>query len=709
MTVQEFLQKKGIELNEQQKAAVSTFTRHILLLAVPGSGKTTVILARIATMILEHHIPPSQILTVTFNRESAKDISSRFSSLFAELIPEMPAVSTIHSFCYQVLRAYAAAKGTQMPRLLEGGQTGVPLKAKLLQEVYRSLSGELAGEDTLEEMENMLCRAKNSMMTQEERKKAECAGVCLEDLYAGYERLKRQRRVMDFDDMQTFALTALRRYPALLRQFQSRYPYINVDEAQDTSQLQHTILRLLAGNDGTLFMVGDEDQSIYGFRGAYPQALLEFPKRYPDALVLKMEENYRSTGAIVEGADRMIRYNKMRYEKHMTTKRERGAPIEIRKLDNLNDQYAEIVRIVRRIPAGETVAVIYKNNASALPLIDAFDKCGISFYVKEHKASFFKHFVVQDILNFFSLSFHPKDGNLFYSLYYKLGLYLGRETAEYVRTHCNEYDDVFEVLLHSGRVEESAEDRVRFVRRKIDALRALEPLTALESIEYDLNYREHLEYRAKHGFKEETMTQRLTTLKSIARDYSTAEEFLNRLDELSGIIQEHRENRETAVTLTTMHSSKGLEFDHVLMIDTYEGQLPSTQAINEHLAENDELLEEEARLFYVGATRAKNQLTILCSEKIGEVSLNTSRFIDRMLHDPAHAGFDNIEVRSAQGHLEKGTRVIHRHFGLGTILGRKGSDVIRVRFDDHGERMLFEKAFGDTNLIRLAPENKNQN
>lgn len=704
MTIQDYLREQGIVLNEQQQIAASTFSRHMLLLAVPGSGKTTVILARIAAMILERHIPPSRILTVTFNRESARDIADRFSSLFADVIQETPAVSTIHSFCYQVLREYAQAKGAQMPRLMEGGQPGVPSKAKLLQEVYRDLTGESAGDDTLEEMENLLCRAKNSMMTQEKRKTVECAGICLEELYTGYERRKRQYGVMDFDDMQTFALTALKRYPVLLRRFQRQYPYINVDEAQDTSRLQHAILRLLAGENGTLFLVGDEDQSIYGFRGAYPQALLEFPKLYPDAMVLKMEENYRSTSAIVQGADRMIRYNKMRYEKHMTTRREQGAPIEIRKLDNLNSQYAEVLRLIKQAPAGKTMAVIYKNNASALPFIDVLSKYEIPFYVKEHRASFFRHFVVQDVLQFFSLSFHPKDGDLFYSLYYKLGLYLNRETAQYVQAHCNEYDDVFEVLLHSDKIEDSAREKIRFVRRKIDALRALEPLAALESIEYDLGYREYLEYRAKHGFKEETMIQRLTTLKSIARDYSTAEEFLNRLDELADIIKEHRQKQDAAVTLTTMHSSKGLEFDHVILIDAYEGQLPSTQAIQEHLADNDEPMEEEARLFYVGVTRAKDRLTIFCSDKIGEVSLNPSRFIDRLIHDPEHAGFDNLDARSAQGRLTKGTRVVHRRFGFGIILGKKGSDVIRVRFEEHGERLLFEKAFGDTNLIRLAPE-----
>ncbi|HJB25362.1 MAG TPA: ATP-dependent helicase [Firmicutes bacterium] len=704
MTVHELLREKGISLNQQQLQAASTFSKHMLLLAVPGSGKTTVILARIASMILEEKIPASKILTVTFNRESANDISSRLVSIFGQQLLGTPLISTIHSLCYRILNTYVHAKGTVMPSLLESGKPGIPSKSRLLAEVYRSITGELAGEDTLEELDNLLCRAKNSMMDREERKKTECVGICLEDAFVRYEKLKRTYGVMDFDDMQSFALTALKRFPSLLKWYQDQYPYLNVDEAQDTSRLQHEIIRLLAGKNGALFLVGDEDQSIYGFRGAYPQALLEFPKRYPDALVLKMEENYRSTGAIVTSAARMIAYNKMRYPKQMITHREQGLPLEIRKLDNLNEQYDEIVRILQETPQGDTIAVIYKNNVSALPLINALDKYRIPFYIREHRASFFKHFVVQDILTFFSLSFHPKDGDLFYSLYYKLGLYINRETALYVREHCNEYDDVFEVLLHSGQVEKSIRERIQFVRRKVDALRSMEPFSALECIEYDLGYAEYLEYRAKHGYREEVMTQRLATLKSIAQDYTTVEEFLNRLDELSGIIQQHSRTRDVSVTLTTMHSAKGLEFDRVILIDAYEGQLPSTQAIREHLEGNEEPMEEEARLFYVGVTRAKNQLTILCSEKLGEAQINPSRYIGRLLNDKSQADFENTEPLSAQGSLKKGTWVLHKRFGLGVIAGKKGSDVIRVKFQKHGERLLFEKAFSDTGLIRLAPE-----
>lgn len=711
MTIQQLLEQKGIFLNEQQQEAVTTRAQHILLLAVPGSGKTTVILARIASMILEEKISPDNILTVTFNRESAKDIISRFTVLFGEEIPRIPHVSTIHSLCYRILTTYANLRNTKMPDLLEGGTEKTLSKTRLLAEVYRSLTGELGGEDTLEELENMLCQAKNSMMSQEERQQIECAGVHLDDAYLLYEKLKRTHGVMDFDDMQSFALTALKRYPMLLKKFQEQFPYLNVDEAQDTSRLQHEIIQTLAGKSGTLFMVGDEDQSIYGFRGAYPEALLQFPQKYKDAVILKMEENYRSTGEIVKAATRMIGYNQMRYQKQMITHREQGTPIEIRKLENLNDQYREIVQMIQRSEKKGTTAIIYKNNASALPLIDAFDKAEIPFYIRDHRASFFKHFVVQDILCFLSLSIHPGDGDLFYSLYYKMGLYISRETAIYVREHCNEYDDVFEVLLHSGRAENSsARDRIQFVRRKVASLYALDPYAALECIEYDLGYAKYLKYRATHGYKEETMIQRLTTLKSIARDYNTVEEFLNRLDQLSDVIREHSQTREVPVTLTTIHSSKGLEFDHVIFIDAYEGQLPSAQAIQEHLKGNDTLLEEEARLFYVGITRAKDQLTMISSDKLGDAQLNPSRYIGRLLNDKKFAGFENMDPISAQNHLKKGTVVMHKRFGLGTITGKKGSDVIKVRFDDHGERMLFEKAFSDTGLIRLvrAAETENQ-
>ena len=289
----DYLQQKfGIRFTEQQQAAVQTIDGPVLLLAVPGAGKTTVMVARIANMIFCHGIDPSAILTITFSKAGAQDMRRRYEGLFAAPSHQqgkaLPQFCTIHSFCYQVLGSYCRLTGGVAPALIEPRE-----RSGMLREIYQQVNGEFLSEDLEEELISNLSLIKNAMLRQQQVEDGKTIQTQIKNLwklYQGYSALKKEHKRMDFDDMLGYALTVLKRYPPILQQYRQRYRYLCVDEAQDTSRLQYAVIGLLVQQEQNLFLVGDEDQSIYRFRGACPENLLAFPSLYPQAKVLKMEE-----------------------------------------------------------------------------------------------------------------------------------------------------------------------------------------------------------------------------------------------------------------------------------------------------------------------------------------------------------------------------------------------------------------------------------
>ncbi len=713
MEIEEFLQKQhGIALDAQQQEAVRRVEGPVLLLASPGGGKTTVLVARIAHMVVSLGVDPGRILTITYNKESSLDMKRRFVQLFGGTIDPPPKFSTIHSLCYAVLLSYVRLHGVRPPLLLESSET--VSKNRVLGDIYRAVHAEFAGEDTLETLSTELSYVKNMMLTGEELEAYQSSVGGFLEILRRYEAFKRENGYIDFDDMLTDALDVLQKNPRVLAHYRGRYDYLLVDEAQDTSKIQHAIIRLLAAPRNNLFMVGDEDQSIYGFRGAYPEAVLQFGSWYPGAAVLKMEQNYRSTKEIVRCAGRFIRFNTKRYDKRMVTGNPAGEPVSCVTLSDLSRQYAHLVGALRTLPPGKTAAVLYRNNTSAVPVADALSGAGIDFYIKEHRVSFFRHFVVTDMLCFFSLSYDLSDLRSFEKIYYKLGAYLTRNMFEYVKRHITPGEGVFDVLARYEGNEIVRYATLKELQKKILRLKNLPPLLALESIEEELHYNEHLEQRCLKGFKRENLAQRMNMLKSLAAGAPDVDSFLNKLQNVQQIMADAQKKRGScAVTLSTMHSAKGLEFDRVYLIDLIEGNFPDEASIDSQIDGNCDAMEEEARLFYVAATRARQTLEIITAEKMNGVPFKTSRFVRRLLDEryrpeqdlPAVSPgkpsakddgkkdsphFDK-ELRTRYGGQEgtghglffnEGDRVYHRSFGKGTVrLVDAGRDRLEIAFD----------------------------
>ncbi len=668
MNIIEQLQKKQIRFNEQQEQAVLDDSRYLLLLAVPGSGKTTVMVSRLARMIGENGIEPQQLLTMTFSREAARDMAMRFHALFPELA--VPRFSTIHSFCHFVLRQYAVAYRRQLPRNIEAENTALK-RSVLLRRIYQNFHQDYLGDDALDILSSEISFIKNRMIRPEDFSAFHFETQGLDTIFQEYENFKRNNGLMDFDDMLSICLEIFDKCPQLLSSLCRQFPYISVDEAQDTSPLQHKIIQRLA-DKGSLFMVGDEDQSIYSFRGACPELLLDFPRSYPGAKILKMEQNFRSAREIVESADRFIRQNKHRYDKNMYCDKPDGDCIYDMELDDYRSQYGQVLTLLDALPPKDSVAVLYRNNESAVPLIDLLDKKGIPFYAREHRASFFSHFVVRDMLSFFRLSRCPNDIEAFRNIYYKL--YLSRKIYQYAERHYTEYDNIFDLVLTVRMLPKYTAQRIRDIRDRLPKLCGMRPLRAISYIEDSLGYHDFLSSRADNGFTAETLQQKLNILKSVAAGYDTIDSFVSRLQELERLIGKSKDRTGMRITLSTIHSAKGQEFDHVILLDLIEGIFPGADAVKEKNSGNPFPYEEEVRLFYVAATRAKKRLYLMEARKINGCPAYPSRFLSHLLG----------EMPQEPSGME-GRRIYHSTYRNGVILSQEG-DTITAEFELFGQR-----------------------
>lgn len=686
-TILEYLKEQfHLSFTQQQLQAIETIDGPVLLLAVPGAGKTTVMVSRIASMIYEHGIAPSSILTITFSKAGARDMRRRYEGLFGQLEKETPLFCTIHSFCYQVVGSYCQATGGVAPRLIEARERSMALR-----EIYQRINQEFLSEDLEEELVSNLSFIKNAMLRQEdveqnekqpaEKRVLETQIKNLWSIYKAYSNFKRDNGLMDFDDMLSYTLTILKKYPQILEYYQDRYPYLCVDEAQDTSKLQHAVIGLLAQKSQNLFLVGDEDQSIYRFRGACPENLLEFPKQYPKAKLLKMEENFRSTGEIVEHANRFISFNKQRYPKNMFTHNERGGPIEVKKLHDFADQYHAAIEAYLAEP--DTTAFIYRNNLSAVPIADILDRNDVDFYIKEHKARLKNNYVVSDVLAFFSLSFDPKDFAAFSRIFYKTSSCLKRNMLSRIpQGPLMEGESYFDRMVTLCDENQNT-GKIRYISMMVEQLHKMEPVKAMECILYQIGYLGYLEFTSGAGYS--MQAQKLNILMSLASRVSTVEQFLDRIDELDEIVVQHAQRPQARLTLTTAHSAKGLEFDTVVLLDCMDDIFPAHSAVEKWKLGMEEEMEEEARLFYVACTRARKRLVLPYANFSANTPAVPSRFLSRLMEPE-----QKEEQTKADGiRLYPGLMIEHKNFGRGQVVSvNRERGTFTAFFGKNGTRTL---------------------
>ena len=689
MTWQKFEQRFSIQLNEQQKQAVQTVEGPVLLLAVPGSGKTTVLVTRLGYMIHCKGIDPRRILTVTYTVAATKDMAARFAAKFGPELAEQLEFRTINGICAKVLQYYGYRTGKTPHQLLNDEKriTGI------LAEIYQRVERVYPTDGDLKNIRTLITYIKNMMLGEDEiealNEEAECK---ISVIYREYCSKLKELQMIDYDDQMVYAYVMLKKIPWLLAHFQELYPYICVDEAQDTSKIQHAIIALLAARTENLFMVGDEDQSIYGFRAAYPEALLEFEQRHRDAKVLLMEENFRSDANIVAAADHFIQKNTLRHEKHMRASRESVQQIKEISVGTRKAQYAYLAKVAEGCTT-ET-AVLYREHECALPLIDLLERKGIPYRMRNAELTFFTHRVVQDISNIIRLAADPADTELFLQVYYKLNTYIRRQLAqEIVKISQEKQISVWDAAQQCEGVDGYVKGSIRSIQTHMQHLLKEPPVRAVHRITQFMGYQDYLT-------RSEVKDTKLDTLRILASMEDTPIRLVERLRELRQIMETKEQDPICPLILSTIHASKGLEYDTVYLLDVIDGILPDQipKSLKNAPKEEIEAYEEDRRLFYVGVTRAKNRLLVFtmknqpskfCMELLGkepekkniEATVSTGKFQQLNTRPEPPKNISEEDYQAFVQQLDEGVIVTHKKFGKGVV----------VQMDETKVKIAFEK------------------
>ena len=568
MKLREWLQQYNLQLNQSQLSAMLDEHPSSLLLAVPGSGKTTLILAKCAYLITKG-IPANQILVITFSKEGANELKQRFLSTYRNL--SSPNFRTIHSLCYLILKQYNPTGIFTLHQNLR----------PLLRQLYIKNYQQFPQEVDLNEVQRLITYIRNKYLSEEEMQTINFNNQPFKPFYDTYQQIKISKKIMDFDDLLYYAYHALLKKSDLLKSFRSQIQWLMVDEAQDTSILQHNIIQLLH-HQNHLFMVGDEDQSIYRFRAAEPQALLDFEKTYPDAQILKMETNYRSHISILQGAMRIIQTNTQRYEKNIIPSTNEKGILQFKSYASIQDHQQQFLS---QLSQGNH-ALLFRNNDSALYYIDYFLQQKIPIHLQIEMENIFTHPIILDFIAFFQLLKHPDDTEALLKIYSKLNCGLSRSQIEEACTKISNHEvkDCFKAI-------QSNNSSFIKVKNEWKRLRKMTPYLAL------LNFIENIYIKYLQANKIEARSKCIGML-AIAQHSQTIDEFFENFQRCKEI----QSDNDASITLSTIHRSKGQEFDHVHLIDAYQGILPSCEM-------EDEDWEEEVRLFYVAVTRAKKSVT----------------------------------------------------------------------------------------------------
>lgn len=715
-----FIRKKdelGVQLNEVQLQAVRQTEGPLLLLASPGSGKTTTVIMRIGYLIEEKRINPARIKAITFSRTAANDMRERFKRFFPDVQPVD--FSTIHSLAFKVVRESFRKKRTAY-QIIEGdidkekdafnSQQPLLHKKIILRNLFNTIVGENITDDQLDELTTYISYIKNKMLSADQYSQMNMNVPKAVQIFKEYESFKKTgagKLLLDYDDMLVLANEMLEKDQELLHNYQQSYDYVLTDESQDTSLVQHAIIEKLVKRHQNLCVVADDDQAIYSWRGAEPSYLLNFKQVYPDANILYMEQNYRSSKEIVTVANQFIKRNKQRYDKNMFTENAADTSIQLTSLPDYQFQAKYLVRAIADSENFADVAILYRNNASSIALMNEFDRAGIPFYMKDVDNRFFSHWVVQDILNFMRMAFTDKRFDILEKIHMKFNGYISKKQMEALKRIHN-HESVFDNLLQYVPLQPYQVKNLKNCKKTLKQMKDMRPKHAIHVIREQLGYEKALEKMCERlGFRREYLIGILNTLEEIADTLETLEDFAN-LKYLATVLKTAKRRKgQNAVTFSTFHSAKGLEFEKVYMIDLIEGMIPSTDETKNEKEEKD-MLEEAVRLFYVGMTRAKTYLELISYEARDGKKAVESQFVTavKQIMSPNKMAIENKEVTNGKKVVRYGKKASNIQFNPNAVQDRTKlmvGNLIKHRVFGHGEIV---KCDGDTIEIRFQAKMK---
>lgn len=604
-----------MRLSDQQVKASSRLKGSTLVIAVPGSGKTTILLERIKNLI-ESGVDPRKILTISFSRAAARELKERFSKSFSSQVD--PDFQTIHAFSFMVLRDYGK-KNFINYKLLEGNPK--ISKYQVIIDFYRKYNKAYLTDETMEELILDIGYAKNMMIGPED---VGSKILFFEQIFADYEAFKVKHKYIDFDDMLTLAYQVLKEDGDLKKAYVDAYDYVQVDEGQDTSKVQMEIIKLLTKDKNNLFIVADDDQSIYSFRGADPQGLFDLLDFYDDLELIHMDHNFRSSKNIVIASSGLIKANKKRFEKDLTATRDYQAPVDVVKVDRPGDQYSYITDQIEDKNL-QDVAILYRNNVSAMGLIEYLERLNIDFKLRDNSSlSFGGSRVAKDLIGILEFASRRDDLGLLEEIFFKLDAYISRKQINYLKTK-HQAGDLLEAIKEIPSNPAYTKETINRLISRFDSLESLHFHQKLDFIGSEIGYRDYLT-RSSKTLGQGLWSQLLVyeSLLAVSQNTMDLEDFKARLSYLDDLVKRRKKAR-SGLNLSTIHSAKGMEFKNVYMIDCYDGIFPAK------LDRDDPgNLEEERRLFYVGMTRAMDRLTIIFPSYLAGQDLDMSVFIGEL-------------------------------------------------------------------------------
>lgn len=682
------------ELNEQQVRAVKALKGPVLVLAGAGSGKTKALTQRVAYLHQYHKVPLQNILAITFTNKAAGEMTERVQKLLGLKSNRGLAISTFHSFCAKLLRVEATNLGYSPSfTILDADDALTAIKRAMTELEIDSKKIHP------EAVRAHISSAKNELLTETEYRRLAQGSFqqTVAKVYPVYQQILRKNQSFDFDDLIMKTVELWREQPKILAKYQDRFEYIMVDEYQDTNAAQYELVRLLAEKNQNLFVVGDDWQSIYSWRGANFQNILNFHRDYPKALVIKLEQNYRSTQTILDAAHAVIVHNRNRSEKKLWTDNQAGELVTIYEAANEKAEGDFIITEIRRLQeetgaALNNMVVLYRTNAQSRSLEESLLRAGMAYRVIGG-VRFYERKEIKDVLGYLMLLINPDNTLALERVINVPTRGIGKKAWEdLLKRAVLEGMPAGSYLLSAKTLPGALNDFSDMIKRLSKQLKRCTLAGILDSILIETGYKRML---TEVGLEGEARLENIYELKSVMEKYDHLEINLaiqTFLEEVALIADvDNYQPAEDAVTLMTIHSAKGLEFDYVFVAGMEENIFPHSRSLFDQ-----QELEEERRLCYVAITRAKQRVYLIYARErllYGSPQLNPpSRFI-------SDVPFDLTETISAQtstansvriqysDSLKPGAKVVHQQFGEGVIISR-AADVVTVAFMKSGIKTL---------------------
>lgn len=608
-----------MSLNSAQSEAVAHLGGPCMVLAGPGSGKTLTIARRIEYLIKKYKVRPEEILVVTFTKYAANEMKQRFAGIVKEQLPVT--FGTFHGIYYGILKwAYGIGQANLLTdeerygilrQILSDTKTQEPMTAEEEKEYLKEFVTEIGN-------------VKNNRWNIGTYESSRFGAERFRNTYRTYEKIKKKWNKIDFEDMLLLCHSLFAGRPDILEKWQRKFRYILVDEFQDINQVQYDVIRMLAAPEDNLFVVGDDDQSIYGFRGAKPGIMLDFKKEYPSARQVLLNVNYRSTAHIVNGALRVIDHNKSRYKKKVQSSGKAGEVVHVQEVKDSIEEGKYVIEKIREFKdrgvAYGQMAVLYRTSLDGRVLSESLMEYQIPFHMKEYMDNIYEHFIGKDISSYFHLILGEYDRQCFLQVVNRPNRYIGRDSMR-------EGKVTFESLRSFYCDKDWMMNRIDQMEWDVKMMQNKTPYLAIQYIRKSIGYDEFLkEYASYRNISADELFKILDEIQDRAREFDTVLQWFDHVENYKEMLREQRKKREVkeGVAMMTAHSAKGLEYDTVFIIQANEDVIPYRKA------KTEEEIEEERRLFYVAMTRAKRRLIISYVKEKNGKEASPSRFVNEL-------------------------------------------------------------------------------